>query len=428
MCDDCDDPGHDAYHVDIRRERGAWVIETDLRRAPGPLRGDLLSALSTHLNADVVDLTKGKADTDGRYRVLESLIARAKRDWHSAGARLVEQVQALLSKGPVEEDGWRALERIFEAHAAAVQLRFSGLGDRIARARAIDGGYVDPKETVWSVIDVGYRAGRGLDALGAASADASTVEATIRAAMNQPLTRSDEAALDFVRRNAALKMRRPLGAMHDAMREVAIRQTAPRVSEGPDSATPRPPGEPGGGATSPDEPRGGRTLSAEESRIVRATVARAVTERRTPAQLQSDLRDAVANTTLTNDMERVARTELRDAHAEGGYQALKQQAAAAGIDDPEVYKITSPTACAECVRIWGRGGSKRYRLSQVEAWEARGGNYGLPKQQWGPTIGTVHPNCACGPLLFFSPRTHRAAMTAADEILAQIRAEREASP
>jgi hypothetical protein len=134
--------------------------------------------------------------------------------------------------------------------------------------------------------------------------------------------------------------------------------------------------------------------------------------------LERDLRDAVAGTPLTNDMERVARTELRDAHAEGAYQTLKAETERLGLNDPEVYKITSPTACADCVRIWGRGGSKRYRLSQVEAWEAQGGNMGKPHQQWGPTIGTVHPNCGCGPLLYFNASTHQAMLTAVDEIMA----------
>lgn len=419
MCDQCDG---EQYRVQVRV--GSRVeIDTDLRHAPSHVQVGVLGALSAHLQVadEVGDLLKaGKADTDPRYGVLEQLIQQARRDWSEFGEKLVDQVHDLLRSGTLDADGERALEEIFRAHEAAIILRFAGVGDSEARDRAIRNGYFKPGEVIWSHVDIAYRAARGLELLRASVQEPDPVRqrAQIRnvidAFARQPLTERDDIALTFARERAALKMRRPIRQAADGIRELAIPMKPPRVYAG---TGPRPPGAPDSGAT-PGVHAASRQLTREEYAKVRPAVERAVLERRTAGQLERDLRDAVAGTPLTNDMERVARTELRDAHAEGAYQTLKAETERLGLNDPEVYKITSPTACADCVRIWGRGGSKRYRLSQVEAWEAQGGNVGKPHQQWGPTIGTVHPNCGCGPLLYFDASTHQAMLTAVDEIMA----------
>lgn len=106
------------------------------------------------------------------------------------------------------------------------------------------------------------------------------------------------------------------------------------------------------------------------------------------------------------------------AHGYGAYVKLKGQAKALGDEDPLVYRIASINACAQCKRIWGLPTAPViYRLSQIEAWEARGGNVGLPAAQWGPVIGPVHPNCACSPLAYYRPEFKDAISRTADEIL-----------
>lgn len=428
--------GSCSYTVRVQEQGGVVDIATDLHRAPSRVVTGALTALALHLGAgdavaDMADVTKGKADDDPRFPVLEKLIAQARRDWWTYGQALVDAVLALLRRGPLTPETAKTLEELFRAHEAAVVLKFAGVGTSELRARAIANGFLKPGEVVWPHTDIAYRAGIGqrmLEAAAAAPEDVAKrarVESVVEMFANQPLTARDEAALHFARERAALRMRKPLQAAHDAIRETLLpHMPPPTVYASSSGAAPLPPGAPGAGTVpSAGEPgaseaaRRGRELTDEEYARIRPTVERAVLERRTSKQLESDLRQAVVGTPLTNDMERVARTELREAHAQGAYVDLKTRAEEVGIADPEVMKITSATGCVQCIRIWGRGGAKRYRLSQVEAWEAQGGNFGKPANEWGPTIGPVHPNCTCGPLLFFDPGTHAAALATAAKIV-----------
>ncbi len=124
-------------------------------------------------------------------------------------------------------------------------------------------------------------------------------------------------------------------------------------------------------------------------------------------------------TTLTNEIDRIVRTELAFSHSWGAYRALKSQAAEnLGQGDPYVYKFASPHACDECRRIWGEPHDPiRYRLSTIEAREAAGANFRLPRAQWGPVIGPVHPHCTEGPLQLWNEVLVSAINDAADEIL-----------
>jgi hypothetical protein len=105
-----------------------------------------------------------------------------------------------------------------------------------------------------------------------------------------------------------------------------------------------------------------RQLTREEYAKVRPAVERAVLERRTAGQLERDLRDAVAGTPLTNDMERVARTELRDAHAEGAYQTLKAETERLGLESriagAMVHRQANPSE-------WHEGGKLRTALEGI---------------------------------------------------------------
>ena len=97
---------------------------------------------------------------------------------------------------------------------------------------------------------------------------------------------------------------------------------------------------------------------------------------------------------------------------------IEKKAAEIGETDPLVYKITSVTACQHCYRIWGRRGSIRYHLSELERWEALGGNFHKPAREWRATIGPIHPNCMCGSLfLYTGDDLHTRMLAAVDEMV-----------
>lgn len=415
---DCGCGDEHEYVVRVTTSREGARVRTDLGRAPVAVRSRVLAALAVHLDvpraleplAKGEELPASKANVDARYPVLETLIQRARRDWASFGEQLIEKVvETLRGHSELTAELRAELQELFRAHEAAVLMRFAGVGDKAARQRAVDAGFINPGATVWSNVDVAYRAGVGMPLLMQAVQDAdpevarAQVADVVEAFSRQPMTATETVALDFARKRAARLMRRPIQDIHDAFLGILEPIGAPVAHDGTGGeAKPRPPGEGGaepsagerGGAVASDSGRpASRELTADEYAKIRPVIERAILERRSAAQLARDLREAAAGTQLTNDMERVARTELRAAHAEGSYQKLKTQTEAVGIADPLVYKMTSPTGCKQCIRIWGRGGSTRYRLSQVEAWEEQGGNYGRPAASWGPTIGPVHPNC-----------------------------------
>jgi hypothetical protein len=150
-----------------------------------------------------------------------------------------------------------------------------------------------------------------------------------------------------------------------------------------------------------------RTLTDREAIRIRQAIAGGLERKASPSELRSSLHEALTGSpSLQNDLDRVVRTELHFAQAHGGYVSLKTQAKDAGEDDPWVYKITSPRACAACRRIWGSNPRDpvKYRLSYIEGREAAGGNFGKKQKDWGPVIGPVHPNCAEGPLMTWHER------------------------
>lgn len=197
------------------------------------------------------------------------------------------------------------------------------------------------------------------------------------------------AALAYARDRAAAYMQRPVDALHRAIK-----------------------GELAGQGVLTD-----RVLTREERAIVAREVASAVRTGMGPRELAAALRRAAAGTTMTNDMLRVARTELQAALNHGAYAALKAQGPPRGNRKRLVYKQVSPDACEECQRIWGpMDAPSLYPLRAIERWEKAGGNVGKSKADWGPTIGPIHPNCRCGPLRWFDPVIHDQIPVVAAEI------------
>lgn len=199
------------------------------------------------------------------------------------------------------------------------------------------------------------------------TAPPQSLEKTIRDLVSIPLTDTERTAMAYSKKKAAVYMRRPAGV---ATQEID------------------------------------RVLNQAEFAAIRAVEAKAIEHRWGVRKFASELADGLeGHPTLINDLERVARTELVNAQCAGAHAALKEQMAQAGIEDPKVYKMVSPFACRECKRIWGLPSAPiPYLLSDIEKRDLGGGNFRLPKSQWGPCIGTIHPNCTEGPLQHYDER------------------------
>lgn len=378
-----------------RRPDGALHVRHNLGTLDGCDLPAVFAALGADLGLDAEPLRKAVSERGGegpdpRYPELITLVRAARRDWEGFGAQLVERVQALLRAGkllPMTAESEAALLELFRDHEVRVLARFAGYpGPDLPRyRRLLAAGLVDHTVDA-SLIDVAFRLGRGLNALEhhrVKPAEAPPLADVLRAALAVPLTERDRAALEYTRRHGAIYMRRPIdqctNAVHRALTDAELGAFRAATSEAIRT-----------GGTGYQLQQALREAAGDAAGHPAVARARA----QAMEKLEPELQEAMAARTLQNDMERVQRTELALAFSTGAYEALRQQTAAAGIADPEVYKFVSPRACSDCRRIWGPPRNPhRYRLSYVEAREAAGGNYGKPRQEWGPTVGPVHPNC-----------------------------------
>lgn len=372
---------------------GPFHVHTNMGEADPCVVEPVLIAIAKHCGYETGALRKALAvgnpgDPDPRFPELTTLIRQARANWAAWGDNLTAMILQLSVEGhlfPLTPTSERALQELFNDHQVTLLVNFSGRvpdGQTDRFDDLVDRGILQRGAQDRSLIDSAFRHGRRMDALTPASitrADAPPFDEVVRQAMRVQLTEQDESALEYARTRAGTYMRRPaIYALNEAQ----------------------------------------RVLTEGEIDPIRAAVAEAIEERRTPERLARDLRDAVqGNPTLTNDMDRVARTELAFAHSYGAYVALKDQSKRAGIDDPEVYKFASPNGCVDCRRIWGpMGNPRRYKLSFVEARESGGANFRRPRAEWGPVIGPVHPHCTEGPLQFYHPDIIDAINDASDEL------------
>ena len=355
---------------------GAVHLKTDLARLPESLRPAVVVSLSRHLGVDLAALQKatppkrGGKPSDPRFPELKALIDAARDDWARWSDTLVDEVVAFMADGRRRLDSGTEgklaslLARHGLRHVLKVAGRLSAPDDqRLAKKYGLSGE--------GSHVGLGFRLGRALNfrkvhQLPRPTDRPPTRRELARRARLVELTPQDVKALNHVQRKAAIHVRRPVSAALGAVE---------------------------------------RHLSDAERDLFMQSVSSAVRENKGARDLARDLSEAVSGrASLTNDMDRVARTELHDAHAMGAYLALKEQSKRAGLADPEVYKLTSPRSCRHCRRIWGRPGApRRYRLSFVEGRVAAGGNYGVSAADWGPVPGPTHPNCTEGPLQLYLP-------------------------
>lgn len=388
-------------HVDVDGDRVVVATDRWRERLPAHLRYPVVMELAELLGVagaldhhDHEPMQKGGPTEmgevpDPRYGELLALIERARLDWSTWGARLTERVTTLLDRGqllPMTERTEGVLRALFDEQRLAVLVTFTGPGNT-PRARVeqlIRSGLID--RTIverGGMIEIAYRLGRGLDLLRQHERPipdrAPRLEAALREALEVKLDARDQAAVAYARKRVGQLIRIPL--------------ERPYVDVD-------------------------RLLTDEEAGSLRATVAQHV-EGGSRERLKARLQDAVNGTRITNDLDRIIRTELQFVHGYGAYTALKDQAKKnLGEDDPLVYRVASVNACRQCLRIWGPPTAPRhYRLSELEAWEAQGGNFHLPAAEWGPTIGPVHPNCMCAPVAYYNPAAEDAIQRAVRNIL-----------
>ena len=88
---------------------------------------------------------------------------------------------------------------------------------------------------------------------------------------------------------------------------------------------------------------------------------------------------------------RVASTELNNAIQNGIYHSIADTSDEAG--DQLVYKLPNPDACKYCKAVYLEDDGvtpKIFKLNQLEET-----NIGRKANDWGPTVGAVHPWCSC---------------------------------
>jgi hypothetical protein len=201
-----------------------------------------------------------------------------------------------------------------------------------------------------------------------------------RAALAVPMTPAETAAADYARRSAA------------AYLEAAASDLGAQVRQ---------------------------ALAAADYARVQAQIGDAIESRDTSlSALRHRIAEVVEDAANVN-IDRIARTEIASAYNAGQAVSLAAAAQDAGIIDPQVFRLASPAACVDCLRLLGPPSAPVvYRLSELRAHDAGGGNVGRPRQAWRAGTGPIHPNCGCsGPFLWRPGRTE-AINAAADRIAA----------
>jgi len=145
---------------------------------------------------------------------------------------------------------------------------------------------------------------------------------------------------------------------------------------------------------------------------VRQTAERAVREKWSRYQFKRELWDAISDSKepgvkdLTNNLDRIAVTELQRAFCQGAVDGLLQD----GGSDVQVFVVASKDACVECKRIWGLMPDPNvYRLGDIIA---NGDNRGVKQKDWRAIVGPIHPQCLCSAPMIYKPHIAKAVASA----------------
>lgn len=121
---------------------------------------------------------------------------------------------------------------------------------------------------------------------------------------------------------------------------------------------------------------------------IQDATAEAVARRSSISHLRSEIGHASGD--WARDLERIAETELHNAHENGiaGYIEKESGTEAA------VAKLPNPGACKDCARLYTTDGTtpRTFPLAELRA---NGTNSGKKKAAWLPTIEAAHPRCMC---------------------------------
>jgi len=130
-----------------------------------------------------------------------------------------------------------------------------------------------------------------------------------------------------------------------------------------------------------------RGMSAQ--RAVQEGVKQAISDRKTISELKTTLFSILDD--RERDWHRVAHTEMNTALQHGTYREIRS--ASDEGEDQLVYKLPNPDACPHCKRLYLEADGmtpKKFRLKDLAD-----SNFGRRAADWQPTIGSVHPYCAC---------------------------------
>lgn len=177
-----------------------------------------------------------------------------------------------------------------------------------------------------------------------------------KALPREPLTESERAALTWARNSAATKVKGLGNRVASDFATIAIEAD--------------------------------RELRVEQERAIREEVAEGIAERKAWRKVASALGDRTGD--WSRDLARIAATEQQEAMTEGQAAVMKRRA---GGEDVRVAKRPNPDACEACLAAYTQNG--RPRIFWLEELRANGSNVGKKRKDWKPTLGPLHPWCAC---------------------------------
>jgi hypothetical protein len=129
--------------------------------------------------------------------------------------------------------------------------------------------------------------------------------------------------------------------------------------------------------------------AASASRMVQENVSEAIAERQTVGELKTRLFDSFED--RSRDWHRVAQTEMNNALQHGSYREIRKTSDDGA--DQLVFKRPNPDACKYCISLYLKEDGITPKVFKLK--DLADSNFGRKAASWLPTVGSVHPYCAC---------------------------------